>query len=242
MLKTFKKAILIALPILLSLPVSADALTQAQIRDDINQEISETIYNQYEKTWPASEIEISIGKINPAIQLKGCKNIVATIPATHGSRFTVNVECLLTVNESDAKWTLNVNTRITQSHPVVVSKKMISKGALIAKEHVTIQMRDITRTKGRFFTAYKDVVGSYARRNTRNNTILDAHDIIIPKDIATDDIVNIVSRSKTFRVRTMGKALSSGNVGDQIKVINIKSQKTITCVIIDFQTVEPILN
>jgi flagella basal body P-ring formation protein FlgA len=240
MLKALTKVNLIILPILFSLPTSADKLTQEKIRDGINQEISKTIYEQYERTWPESEIEINIGKINPSIQLKECKKMVTTIPAVHGSRFTVKIECLHTVNEVDAKWKLNVNTRITQIHPVIVSKKMISKGAVITKEHVTIKMRDITRAKGRFFTSYKDVVGSHARLNTKNNTVLDAYDIIIPKDISKNDSVNIVSGSKTYQVRTMGKALSSGNIGEQIRVINIKSKKTISCVIIDTDTVQPI--
>jgi len=240
MLKIFKKAFLIAFPILISLLASAKNPTQAQIRGDINQKISETIYDQYKKNWPKSEIELNIGQINPAIKLKGCRNIVAILPLTHENRFTVKVKCLLTINEEDAKWVLNVNTRVTQNHPVIVSNKMISKGTLISKEHVSVQMRDITRAKGRFFTEHQDVVGSYTRRNIKNNALLNSHHIITPKDISKNDLINIVSGSEIYKIKTMGKALDSGNIGEQIKVMNIKSEKIIYCVIIDSNTVKPI--
>ena len=72
-----------------------------------------------------------------------------------------------------------------------------------------------------------DVIGRKAKVNLSRGTILKARHLEIAYAVEQDDIVLVSNDAKGFQIMTKARALESGQIGDQIKVMNLNSGKII---------------
>ena len=87
---------------------------------------------------------------------------------------------------------------------------------LVAKKHQTS-----------FFSSKKELVGRKLKQNLKMGQILHPRHLFESFDINNGDIISIVSNLGNVSVTVTGEAQDSGNLGDLIKVRNLKSGKIV---------------
>ena len=78
-----------------------------------------------------------------------------------------------------------------------------------------------------FFANEKELIGRKLKTNLKMGQILHPRHLFKRYDINNGDIISIVSNLGNVSVTVSGEAQDSGNLGDLIKVKNLKSGKVI---------------
>ena len=78
-----------------------------------------------------------------------------------------------------------------------------------------------------FFSNKKELVGRKLKKNMKLGQILHPRHLFESFDINNGDVISIVSKLGNVSVTVSGEAQDSGNLGDLIKVKNLKSGKII---------------
>ena len=78
-----------------------------------------------------------------------------------------------------------------------------------------------------FFSKKKDLVGRKLKTNLKMGQILHPRHLFESFEINNGDVISIVSNLGNVSVTVAGEAQDSGNLGDLIKVRNLKSGKIV---------------
>ncbi len=121
---------------------------------------------------------------------------------------------------------------------VVVAKRDIPKNKLITIEDVQLAEKEI---RGRdYFHKYEEVLGSRAKRDIKEGTILKKYMIVPSYKVKKGRKVKIIYTKGNIRIELLGRALQNGKIGDVVKIKNISSGKVVRCKVIgkDLVTVQ----
>jgi flagella basal body P-ring formation protein FlgA len=83
----------------------------------------------------------------------------------------------------------------------------------------------------------EDIVGRTLKRDIAAGTVITYSMLDDPVVIQKGEIVNIVAENKKLTVRTKGKAMEKGKVGDSIRVKNVLSEKEVFGKVVDDNTI-----
>ncbi|MCJ8320766.1 MAG: flagellar basal body P-ring formation protein FlgA [Colwellia sp.] len=168
------------------------------------------------------KISIKVAKIDPRINLKDCKtNLNANIPENfNGRNVNIKISCADSI-----PWHIYMAAKVKTMIPVIVAKKSISKGTLLDKTNLTITYIDTYKIRGTFLDDLNKVAGSKAKKKITKNHLITLKNTC---SVCKGSSVSITAKSAIFTIKTNGEALSSGNIGDQVRVKNKQSGKIIT--------------
>ena len=109
---------------------------------------------------------------------------------------------------------------------IVKLKKSVEKNDIIELDDLeTVLVEKKHQTS--FFSNKKDLVGRKLKTNLKMGQILHPRHLFESFDINNGDVISIVSKLGNVSVTVSGEAQDSGNLGDLIKVKNLKSGKII---------------
>ena len=143
---------------------------------------------------------------------------------------TVKVKC-----DDISGWTQFVHVRIEELHPVIVTTQAINKGELVTSESISIEFKPKHFVRASNLDTKQYLVGSRSKRVIRAGTAIGLHHVCM---VCKGDNVTIYAKTRTLTIKTTGIALQDGNVGEQIRVKNQKSGKTISARVKDVESVE----
>jgi flagella basal body P-ring formation protein FlgA len=168
------------------------------------------------------KLSIKINKIDPRIKIKNCQSpLKANIPEINKSR---NVNIKITCTDS-TPWKIYLTAKVAITVPVVIAKQAIDKGTLLNRQNVTIAYRDSLKIRGTHINNLSQVIGSKAKRKITKGRSITRKNVCV---VCKGDNVSIMAKSKNFLIKTQGIALANGSIGDQVKIKNSRSGKTIT--------------
>lgn len=121
--------------------------------------------------------------------------------------------------------------------PVVMALSKIYKGQTIQEDQVILDKRKISDLPTQICTDLADVVGMRAGRDIRAGDYFLKTVVERNPDVHKGDTVIIKAQSDIIEVITKGVAKEEGSLGDQIQVLNLKSNRVITARVIDPKTV-----
>jgi len=168
------------------------------------------------------KVVIKVAKIDPRVKFNVCQSdLTANIPENfNGRNLNIKINCA-----DSTPWHTYLAIKIKKSIPVVVAKKAIAKGALLDESNIEIAFIDSYKIRGTYIQDTSLVFGSKAKKKiSKAHTITGKNTCMVCKG----EYVSIIAKSSTFTIKTSGKALSNGNIGDQINVKNKRSGKIIT--------------
>ena len=128
-----------------------------------------------------------------------------------------------------------VSLEILQS--VVVSRRPIPRLKIITPEDVMLRQANVVGRGAQVMRSIDEVVGKRARRAISMNTELHAGLVEWPPVVKKGDRVLIVAESGHLRITTTGEVKTTGKIGQQVRVLNLDSQKTIMAQVVDSHTV-----
>lgn len=170
---------------------------------------------------PVGELEIIVNKLDPRIKISPCDtDIKVNIPENNYSR-NVNIKIYC---DGQSPWQLYLPTKINTIVPLVFAKQRINKGTLLSEDNLIVKYQNINNIRGETISEIATISGTKAKRNISKNKPLSMNNICY---VCKDDSVTIIAQSSNLRIKTKGIALSSGAIGDTIKVKNVKSKKTV---------------
>ncbi len=105
-------------------------------------------------------------------------------------------------------------------------KRALEKNAVIELSDLELVISKNQYEKS-FFNSKKDLVGRKLKKNLKVGQLLHPRHLYENFDIQGGDSLSIVSHIGNAKVTVSGEALGSGNLGDLIKVKNLRSGKTI---------------
>jgi flagella basal body P-ring formation protein FlgA len=167
------------------------------------------------------KMTVSVSTLDPRIIIKPClSSLVANIPENHNGR---NVNVKINCNDP-TPWYLFIPARIQMVVPVVVAKSIISKDSRVDKSNVIIEYRDTRRIRGETIDDKKIVIGTRAKRKLSAGVILTKKNICF---VCKGSHVTLIAKSDNLMIKTSGIALKDGGIGEQIRVKNDSSGRTV---------------
>ncbi|MFT5297117.1 MAG: flagella basal body P-ring formation protein FlgA [Colwellia sp.] len=168
------------------------------------------------------KMTVYVSSIDPRIIIKPClSSLVANIPQNHNGR---NVNVKINCNDP-TPWYLFIPARIQMVVPVVVAKSIINKGSRVDESNVIIEYRETRRIRGETLDDITIVTGTRAKRKLSAGAILTKKNICF---VCKGSHVTIIAKSDNLMIKTAGIALKDGGIGEQIRVKNESSGRTVT--------------
>ena len=109
---------------------------------------------------------------------------------------------------------------------IIKLKKSLEKNDIIKLNDIETVLVE-KKHQSSFFSTKKELVGRKLKKNLKMGQILHPRHLYESFDINNGDIISIVSNLRNVSVTVSGEAQDSGNLGDLIKVKNLKSGKII---------------
>lgn len=209
---------------------------QAQNRqnlDDLQQQARAWIDEELSHTQQQYRVEFRA--LDPRLRLERCSEPLDF--EIHGnSELRGRSNLRVTCHPQD--WFIFVTAEVQVFSPVVVARNTLNRGAEITAQMLEIKQLDVSRVRGEYFTSLQPLLGMQVRNRIRAGDIITSRQVNITQAVSRGDQVIIQARSDSFTIRMTGEALDAGGIGEQIRVRNLQSGRTIRARIVDRGVVE----
>ncbi len=199
---------------------SASSL-QALVHDFVEQEIKETLPPDHKD----EDLQITVSNLDARINLPQCDGFIRqsiTSPQPYGTNLTVKAMC-----DGTHRWSVFVPVKVEVFSSAVVAINSLARGQLIQEGDIQLA-RINTSAQGYGHLSTLDAAqGMALKRPLRAGEVVRASHLLAPNVVKRGDNVVVEARSSGISVVVSGTALAAGQVGDQIKVRNIQSNRVV---------------
>jgi len=120
---------------------------------------------------------------------------------------------------------------------VCVADKKIKRKSLISRSDLRIEEREITRFRDNLLFSMDDVIGKRAVRTIPSGRVLNDKMLEVPPLVLRGERVEIISRANNATVKVQGISKQDGCLGDEIRVRNPLTRRTIKATVCGEKTV-----
>ena len=209
-------------------PAAAEIATQFQSHQSIvsaaRQLVQDHIVSVYRQ-----QPEIVTGKLDTRLRLRKCSiPLQAFLP--EGSRdlgkITVGVRCA-----DGNPWSLHVPVTVSIYKQVVVATRTLPRGTVLTESDLKLARYDLADLNRGYFEDITRNLGMKLKRRVSAGDPLTFSIVEKTRAVARGQRVNILASMGGMEVRSAGKALAPGAVGERIGVMNLSSQRKLEGVI-----------
>ncbi len=148
--------------------------------------------------------------------------LAAAGAGTRGYHRRVDVDL---VQDADVVATVPARLDVVSNGPVVVLRRAVARGTLLARGDVAVEERELTGLSANLVTTLEDAIGRETRTALSAGSPLTATALASPMLVRRGDVVTVVVETPGMRLSTAGEALEAGAGGTRIRVRNRKSQQ-----------------
>ena len=120
--------------------------------------------------------------------------------------------------------------------PVVV--KPLQAGEVFREEHVSLELRELSRLPHDVVFDVGSALGKEVRMSLRPGMVLRTSHLQLPVLVKRNEEVELIAQGKNFIVKAKGVALENGRLGEVIRVKNKESQKVVFAKVVGERIVE----
>lgn len=170
---------------------------------------------------PHAKREVHVAEIDPRIVIKPCSSrISVNIPENHNGRnVNLRIRC-----EDEIGWQLYLPAKISTLVPVLVATSRLSKGSLLHEGNIEVTYREESKVKADSLQTNELVIGAKTKRYVAKGGAITRRNICL---VCKGEEVEIIARGDKFSIKASGVAMSDGSIGEQIRVKNSRSGKTV---------------
>ncbi len=204
------------------------AAAQLQSHEGIREAATQHILNLGD-TYPAPPI-VTAGHLDSRLRLAACEQPLETFTPANWrkmGKITVGVRC-----NGERPWSLYVPVTVSIMLPVVVTTTELHRGALIRREDLQLDERDISQLHRGYLESMDQAVGKSVKQSIHRDQILVPSRLVSPQAIKRNSRVTILASSNTVQVRMVGIALENGSIGERIRIRNQSSNREIDAKIV----------
>lgn len=231
------RALFVGALLSLSQFVEAAAVTRpAQLIDAATAFLEQSVTDYLQRSQIEGRHEVKINRLDPRLRLAQCDVPLTTkleSPAQPIGRTTVRVSC-----EGSAPWSVFVPAQVHLYRQVIVASRPLKRESVLGTEDVTLAERDVGLLNQGYMTALDQVVGNKLTRGSQPHQVITQNQISLAEIVRRGDQVVISAKNSAINVRMPGEALSDGALGEQIRVKNSRSGRTIKARVVGAGQVE----
>ncbi len=168
---------------------------------------------------------VSIGNIDARLTLPTCgAPLEAFLPsgAKVQGKTTIGVRC-----QAPRPWTLYVPAKVASFSQVLVTNSPLRRGHLVSAEDVSLQSRDSSSLNRAYLSDPEQVIGKVLKKNLARKALFTNAVLAEPHVIDKGQHIDLQAGSGGLQVSVTAIALSSGAVGEKIRVKNLSSSKIV---------------
>jgi len=124
---------------------------------------------------------------------------------------------------------------------ILCATRDIHKGSVVTSDDVRVETKEARNgTKGVFLTDSAMAIGKIVLSSVRAGAAISETNLGTPSVLKKGDKVRLVARAGLLSVETSGEVLSDAALGEQVKIKNIDTGKSVTARVVDSTTVEAV--
>jgi flagella basal body P-ring formation protein FlgA len=226
-MKSFRQ-LLTTLVIGVGLSLSAQAqpptLYSANYQGEAHKQVLTAVENYVQETLVSQgseNISVSAFPIDKRIALASC-----SLPYQFTMTETDKIQTYSTVKVTcpASTWYLFVNVKVKQLKRTVVTSEMLSPGALLSEQNLTIADISTQSLRQTTFSNVSDLDGARLKHRVRAGQPVTPNMVCF---VCKGDVITLAAKVNGLQISTKGIAQQDGNRGDTIRVKNSRSAKVV---------------
>ena len=160
----------------------------------------------------ATEVRVEITRAPDALAASDGRLVAVPAPGARlgaPSRFTIT---------SESGTSFSVAARVAAAVPHVVARRDLPRGGALGPADVETREAELTGVPLEPLPALEDVLQSRTRRAMREGEVFSRTVLVRPYAVRAGDTVSLTIRRGPIEARGVGRAVSSGFVGDVIRI------------------------
>lgn len=203
--------------------VAGAAITAAdQIHQAADQFLEAFVAEQSAKGYSVS---YSPGQLDNRLSLDLCESAPGV--SFSGDPWKTTQPTLLVSCEGSRPWRMFLPVSVEISGKGLVASRPMARGERITESALKWEPVELNATRRSPIRAKDQLIGMEMRRGINAGTVFTPDLLTAPEAVARGDHVVITAETGGFSVRSRGKALSSGGIGEQVTVENLSSTRTV---------------
>jgi flagella basal body P-ring formation protein FlgA len=179
---------------------------------------------------PASaRVNITPQPLDSRVAIPRCSSPITAVLASDreiSRNNTVRISC--DSPDLSYPWQIYLSVRVDVSYPVVVAKETLAPGDVLSTAQMEIRYVDQYSVNGEQFSDMQQLIGTRLKRRVSKDYPIFGSNICV---VCKGDTVSIIARTEQFQIKTVGEAVEDGNLGQQIRVKNTRSNKTVDAIV-----------
>ncbi|WP_284217083.1 flagellar basal body P-ring formation chaperone FlgA [Agaribacter marinus] len=178
------------------------------------------------------DVKVTVKNIDPRIPIPQCNEKYTFSAPNYDKRLSsvpIKVSCT-TLN-----WFTYVHVNIMRHQRVVVATDILSPGAILSENNLSLADINKSRLRGSTYADYATLVGARLKRRVREGTIITSNMLCF---ICKGDRITIIARAGGLAIKTSAIALEDGTLGETIRVENTASERTISGRVVNSSQIE----
>lgn len=207
------------LTVMLTLALSVEALASI----DPTRAVHDLLYEQAERAYPDADIEISVAAFDQRLQLEECDDLQVEARGSRvAGRIPVALKCL-----APSPWSAFLSGEVKVHAPVLVTTQPLPRGTLLSAEDLELQNLDISALRSMPLRDAQAATGLQLKRALAAGSVLYLSQIEQPLAVRRGEKVTVLAVRGAVQISVPGESLEDGRRGEQIRVRNRSSKKTI---------------
>lgn len=208
----------------------ADAIESPDnLRRQVEIFLQNALRNEYVGIKP-EDLEVAVANLDSRLRLSQCRSPLRQEIASarpYGSNLTVKVSC-----DTPEPWAIYVPARIQTYAEVAVVVRALPRGAVLSADDVILKRMNTNQGGSGLIQELPQVIGQELKRRLDIGEPVRVSQLKAPQVIRKGDRVLLEASTASISVVTTGTALANGQVGEQIKVRNEKSNRVVDAEVI----------
>jgi flagellar basal body P-ring formation protein FlgA len=223
--------------------VLPDRISVRRVTTLVTREQIEGIYRDFilsKVPWEKEDIVVSAITYAGNVELpRG--DMTCEVTTSTKDRFlgTVAVSIQFLVN-GEKETSLNVSGKVGLSRNIVHATRALKRNSIVSEEDVEVQKISITDNPERYSRDLDQAVGRRVLREISARHPVMAADLENPAALKRGATVTIVYEKAGLTVTAKGQAREDAGIGSSIRVVNVMTNRTVACRVLDATTVQVI--
>lgn len=178
-----------------------------------------------QESFPEDQIRIQVAAIDHRLRLAACDKPLTY--DTHSKQLSASNVTLRVICEGSSPWSFYLTSSVERLRPILVASRNIGRGDTLSAADFSLELREVSSLGNNTLSDPARAIGQQTRRPISQGDSIRLTSLTSPRVVEKGDAVTVKAITGDISVLTTGIAMSSGKVGEQIRVQNQKSERII---------------
>ena len=192
---------------------------------------AQTYYeNKYASSFSPADIKITVSQLDKRLKLEQCDNYL-TFTVKEPPHGTTNAKMKVSCSKG-AQWSIYVPLRIDMFANVLIAGASLNRGEVLDDTNIEFAKINLSTAKRGYVRKLDRALGMELKRPIKAGAIINLSNLKLPNLVLKGQEVVVESNSPLLKVEALATAMTSGSLGQQIRVKNTRSNRIIAATVI----------